>query len=347
MATYVLLSRYGAEANRALRNDPTLLRRLEDTLALWEAKVIANFSLLGEWDHVTVFEAPDNIKAYRAALEEALSLGGQGELMPAIDLPVFERLITQTTATAGPHRWQTQWWARVLRRAGRWYQYSRWSDRYCRPLTVSGLEHARAVGRPCIVIANHSSHMDTMVLHAALPERIKGKMLYGAAADRWFLKDRKEITLQPWYTSLITGCFPIQRGGGSRTLDYAKELLDKGWNVMLFPEGTRATGRNLGRFRHGVTLLALEKQVPVLPAYMSGLREMRPKGSKTITPGPAHVAFLPTQQFEPGTPVPEATQRLWDAMNGEHLKTAEKRRAQRAGAAAAAAAEATGDPPPG
>lgn len=329
MATYIMLSRYNAEANRALRDDPALLRRLEDTLALWEAKVIANYSLLGEWDHVTVFEAPDNLKAFRAALEEELTLGGSGKLMPAIDLPVFERLITQTTETEGPHRWQTQWWARILRRAGRWYQYSRWSDRYCKPLTVSGLEHANAVQRPCIVIANHSSHMDTMVLHAALPERIKGKMLYGAAADRWFLKGRKEITLQPWYTSLVTGCFPIQRGGGSRTLDYAKELLDKGWSVMLFPEGTRATGNSLGRFRHGVTLLALEKQVPVLPAYMSGLREMRPKGSKTITPGPAHVAFLPAQQFAPGTDVPDATMSLWQAMNEEHVRTVARKRAER------------------
>jgi 1-acyl-sn-glycerol-3-phosphate acyltransferase len=220
----------------------------------------------------------------------------------------------------GPHPWQIQPWARVVRRCMRWRAYTRWVDRYCKPLTVRGVEHFDGIAGPCIVIANHQSHMDTLVLYTALPERIKRDLYFGAAADRWYVKGKKKLVLQPWYQSLVLGNFPIRRGGGSAALDYAKWLLGKGRHIGIFPEGTRATSDALGQFRAGVAMLALEHGVPVVPAYLSGLREMRPKGQREVVPGPATAEFLEPVRFAPGTSVAEATQILWERMNAKHLE---------------------------
>ena len=220
---------------------------------------------------------------------------------------------------AGPHPWQTHGWARLVRRLMRHRAYTRWVDRYCKPLTVHGQEHFDGIDGPCIVIANHQSHMDSLVLLTALPDSIKNNFYFGAAADRWFVKGRKKMILQPWYQSLVLGNFPIRRGGGSRALEYGKQLLRKGCNIGIFPEGTRATSEGLGQFRKGVALLALELGVPVVPVYLSGLREMRPKGQLEVTPGPATAEILAPLHFAPGTSVVEATERMWQVMNERHL----------------------------
>ena len=126
--------------------------------------------------------------------------------------------------------------------------------------------------------------------------------------------------MQPWYQSLAMGTFPIQRGGGSRALDYPKWLLDKGCNLIIFPEGTRSTSRSMAKFRHGVSILALEKQVPVVPVFLAGLKQLRPKGTREIHPGPVGAHILDPICFEPGTEVPEATRQIYDALNAVHTR---------------------------
>ncbi|MCZ6619871.1 MAG: lysophospholipid acyltransferase family protein, partial [Gammaproteobacteria bacterium] len=118
--------------------------------------------------------------------------------------------------------------------------------------------------------------------------------------------------------------FPIQRGGGSKALDYPKWLLDKGCNLIIFPEGTRSTSRTMAKFRHGVSILALEKKVPVVPVFLTGLRVMRPKGSREIFPGPAGANVLDPIYFDEGTSVPDATWRIYEAMNAVHKRVLEE-----------------------
>ncbi|MDA0977551.1 MAG: lysophospholipid acyltransferase family protein [Proteobacteria bacterium] len=223
----------------------------------------------------------------------------------------------------GPHHWQIQPWARLARKALRQREYLRWVDQYCTSVSVKGAEHLEALDGPAIFIANHQSHMDTPVFMQAMPEKIRNNLYFGAAADRWFVKGKKKLILQPWYQSLAMGNFPIVRGGGSRTLDYAKWLLDHNCNICIFPEGTRATDGKLGQFRHGVSLLALEKRVPVVPVLLKGLRELRPKGSREVTPGPVSVSILEPVHLtrDSGMGVEASTQLLWERMNREFFES--------------------------
>ena len=193
---------------------PQALKRVRETLERWEASILGDYRLLEEYDHCTVFEVSDNFRAQQAVLNEELTDAENSLLLPAIDFELFSRMLRQEIRTDGPHEWQVNWWARVARLCFRWYQYDCWIWKYFKPFTVTGLENFAGLSGPCIVVANHTSHFDTMALLGCLPFRIRSNIYMGAAADHWFLRDgggRKDLALQPWYNSMITGSFPIRR----------------------------------------------------------------------------------------------------------------------------------------
>ena len=323
MPNYVMLSRFSTNTLRSISADPTSLLALRKALETREAKILNEFHILGEWDHCTIFEASDNFRAYHATLAQDLTDAVDTKLLPAIDLDLFQRLITSEAGTVGPHEWQIKWWAKLARATMRWHGYSRWVWEACKPLTVTGREHFKGIRGPCIVVGNHTSHLDALVLFHALPQRVKWNVYFGAAADRWFVTGRPELVMQPWYQSLVMGTFPIQRGGGSRALDYPKWLIKNGANLVIFPEGTRSTSRKMAKFRHGVSILATELGVPVVPIYLVGLNKLRPKGSREIHPGPAGAHFQPAVHIPKGTSVPDATKKIYDSLNSVHERVQE------------------------
>ena len=218
---------------------------------------------------------------------------------------------------AGPHPLQLCYPARLLRRQFKHHAYLQWTKDFTH-ITTQGAEHLDTLEGPAIFIGNHTSHLDTILTQAALPEKVADNLFYGAAQDRWFVKGRKKKELNPLYQSFILGTFPIMRGGGIQALSYASQILERGQHIFLFPEGTRAMDGELGAFKHGATLLALRHQVPVVPLYLSGLGAIRPKGQRTATPGPVGLDILEPQRFAPGTELETATGQLWSALNEVH-----------------------------
>jgi len=221
----------------------------------------------------------------------------------------------------GPHRWQVQWWAKGIRRLMERRAYTRWLDDACSEIRVEGLEHLAEIDGPCVFIANHTSHLDTLLVHGAMPRKIRRRLYFGAAQDRWFVRGKKKLELKPWYQSLVLGNFPILRGGGARALSYAHWLLEQEQHVFLFPEGTRATGDELGEFKMGAAILALENDVPVVPLYLSGLKAIRPKGSREVRRGVAGVDILAPVRFSPDSNAAAATALLQARLNAVHRAT--------------------------
>ncbi|MEE4283761.1 MAG: lysophospholipid acyltransferase family protein [Pseudomonadales bacterium] len=246
-----------------------------------------------------------------------------------------------TSKYAGPHKWQVQAWAKFVRRVWRYRTYTRWVEKACEHIDVKGLEHLESLTGPCVFVANHSSHLDTLVINESLPASVRQNLFYGAAQDRWFVKGKDKMVLQPWYQSLALGNFPIMRGGGAGALSYANWLLEKQQHVLLFPEGTRATGDTLGEFKHGATLLALRNQVPVVPVYLGGLQNLRPKGSKSAGRGQATIEFLPAIEFSYGSDVAAATDSIARRLNRAHLNFISKSRIETELAPAEGAASAS------
>ena len=137
---------------------------------------------------------------------------------------------------------------------------------------------------PAILVANHNSHLDTIVLMSLFPLRTLAMLRPVAAAD-YFLRNR----LLAWFALRIIGIIPLDRAG--RTAGHAHplapcmEALDRGEILILFPEGTRGEPEQLSRFKSGVAHLAKARPgVPVVPVVMHGLGKALPRGEALLVP---------------------------------------------------------------
>src|SRR5438874_2970358 len=114
-------------------------------------------------------------------------------------------------------------------------------------LRVYGLDHLLDLRGPVVFFSNHSSHLDATLILCTLPDRWQAKTAVGAAKDYFF-----DVWWRQAFTALVYGGFAIDRAGGARATNKARELLDEGWNLVVFPEGARSPDGHVQRFRHGV-----------------------------------------------------------------------------------------------
>ena len=205
-----------------------------------------------------------------------------------------------------PPRWALSPWARFLRRPAHWWFVGRQVRRLCSPLNVEGLENLAEVTSPAIFIANHTSHFDAYLAFSVLPPRLRYRTAMAAAADRWY--SRKKLRAA-WF-SLLVNIYPIQRGGGRAALAYSEELLERGWSLIIFPEGTRAKKGHMEAFKFGVAILALGQGVPVVPIHMAGTAGILPPGERRVRRAPVSVRIGTPLTLDPDTPLQEAAVRL-------------------------------------
>ncbi|MCA9840321.1 MAG: AMP-binding protein, partial [Trueperaceae bacterium] len=144
---------------------------------------------------------------------------------------------------------------------------------YSRP-TVIGLEHLKDITLPVLIVANHTSHFDSLAILNSLPPRFRHHTAVAAAKDYFF--SRRNLA---WFVSVVLNGFPFAREGALRpSLEYCAWLFDKGWSVLVYPEGTRSVTGKLGEFKSGTGLLATQMRVPVVPIRLEGLTAILPKG---------------------------------------------------------------------
>ena len=147
------------------------------------------------------------------------------------------------------------------------------------------VRHAARLGEePCVVVANHSSYLDGIVLCAALPPR------FGFVIKR-------EMSRVPLANLLLRriGAQYVDRGQGQKGARDTRKLLkraSKGRSLAFFPEGTFQVQPGLMRFRAGAFLVAARARFPVLPVAIRGTRQALPPGTLMPRPWPIAVELL-------------------------------------------------------
>jgi long-chain acyl-CoA synthetase len=130
-----------------------------------------------------------------------------------------------------------------------------------------------------IVAPNHTSHLDTGLVKKALGKDAADQTVAVAAADYWFDTKYKRA-----YMNNFTTLVPIERTGSLRqSLRHVTQILNEGYNALIFPEGGRQDSGQIAEFKPIIGYLALNQKVGILPIYIWGTYEAFPKGM-TIPP---------------------------------------------------------------
>lgn len=171
------------------------------------------------------------------------------------------------------------------------------------------------VAGPVVVVANHSSHLDAPLLVSFLPLKLTRQLAVGAAAD-YFFDSRGRAIL----TGLFFNAFPIDRGRDRPMRGTSGRLLDDGFSLLVFPEGTRSRDGLMGEFRSGAATLCVTKGVPCLPVGLTGAYDAMPRGRNWPRPGrpTVRVAIGAPLTPRPGEPAGAFNERVQAAVAALH-----------------------------
>jgi len=168
---------------------------------------------------------------------------------------------------------------------------------------------SRPVRRQRVYFANHTSHLDFVVLWSVLPPELRRRTRPVAAKDYWQSGLRRQIAVNIFHAVLVergtkqsakaTGDAQAPHESSRHALDVLLRALGKRYSLILFPEGTRGSGQGISIFKSGIYYLWCKRpDVEFVPVYLSNLNRILPKGEFLPVPVISHVAFGPPLQLE-------------------------------------------------
>jgi long-chain acyl-CoA synthetase len=221
------------------------------------------------------------------------------------------------------------------------YRYPRWAQRW--PITlireavyylltwpatlimahpkVVGRENLRGIDGPLLISCNHITYIDVGFALCALPARLRRKLTVGMWGEllwemwrppqnwNWFM--RLSYKVGYYLVVVLFDVFPLpQQSGVRESFAYAGESVDRGYSVLVYPEGQRTPDGKPLPFRSGFGMLASRLNVPVLPLRIDGLWGMKQKGHKIARSGQLTVVIGKPMRFAPDTSPEEITNQV-------------------------------------
>ncbi len=186
---------------------------------------------------------------------------------------------------------------------------------------ISGVQVTYRDGLPAarqsVFFANHTSHLDFVVLWSSLPRRVRKQTRPVAAQDYWDHGARRALAVDVFNAILI----PRGRTGASReasasdTIDRIAAAMGDRYSLIIFPEGTRGGGEAVGPFKSGLYYLCQRKpELALIPAYIENLNRILPKGEFLPVPFISRVTFGSASLIEPSESKEHFLARMRDAL---------------------------------
>jgi 1-acyl-sn-glycerol-3-phosphate acyltransferase len=173
-------------------------------------------------------------------------------------------------------------------------------------LEITGVENLPQDGS-FVLVANHTSHLDTLCLLTALPLR-KLHRAFPAAAKDYFFVDIPRMAM----AAIVVNALPFGRQSQIRqSLGLCRELLANAGNILiLFPEGTRTVTGEIGEFRPGIGMLIGGTSIPIVPCYLDGAFKSLPKGRIFPLPSKIELRIGSQRTFAGLPPGKETAERI-------------------------------------
>ena len=249
----------------------------------------------------------------RVELMVALEEHGQGAVdearfARARTLRDLEALAGAAGATEATADWKMPTWNRsAVARGFRRLNLAAWVLPLVRLLAraeVRGLDHVSALTEPVVFAANHQSHLDTPVILAALPGRLRRRVAVAMAKEYFAAHFHPAGVSWPrraangvlyGLAALFFNAFPIpqREAGARRTLRYVGDLAGDGYSLLVFPEGQRTDAGEIRPFRPGAGMIASRLRLPVVPIRLEGVERVLHRTWWMIRPGRVKVTFGP------------------------------------------------------
>jgi long-chain acyl-CoA synthetase len=265
---------------------------------------------LGELRALVAGEAEGTRAAYSPAVRDA---GAKGIIAPG----AVREGGPEAESDAAPAKYIYPRWPWLL---PFWWLRVAFIEAVERPL-VWLLGHPRVVApelppsdQPMLIIANHVTAYDGALVQCALPGPMRRRIAVAMAGDmledyRHFRNPDRAPGTQGFYLPgpliylLITAFFNVfplpRRRNFQPSFAHAGAAMDRGYNVLVFPEGTRSAEGKLARFRGGIGLLARQSGAMVLPVAIRGLGELKAAGRGWFRSGKIEVHVGQPMRFAP------------------------------------------------
>jgi len=189
---------------------------------------------------------------------------------------------------------------------------------------IAGRENLRGVRGPVLVISNHvTRRADTGLILAALPLRFRHRLATAMGGETlqnmrcppsdWFFAKRWAYQLGYWLVTGLFNVFPLPQHSGFReSFRFAGESADRGYSVLVFPEGevTNSETGEMAPFQGGIGLLAENLRLPIVPMRLDGIWKMKRGHRRLAHLGEVTVRIGAPVSFPPGTPADEIARKL-------------------------------------
>ena len=167
---------------------------------------------------------------------------------------------------------------------------------------IKGRRNLRGLRGPALVVSNHVTYVDIGWILAGLPARFRHRvatamrgeriadMLRPAANAGWLERFGERISYP--LVLLFFNVFPLPKESGFvRSFSFVGNLVDRQWNVLIFPEGLTSVDGQIAPFRAGIGLLATRLGIPVIPMRLDGLFELQRREKRMAPPGKVRVTI--------------------------------------------------------
>jgi long-chain acyl-CoA synthetase len=245
----------------------------------------------------------------------------------------LERLLQQpSTRQAVFHypRWAQSWPVRIIRGAA-FNLLQRPAMFLLGRSQIRGRRNLNGVIGPVIVVANHVTYIDPAFVVAALPARIRWKLAVAMDGERLESMRTPPVgtgflpsifsRMKYFLVVSLFNVFPLPLLAGFRkSFEFAGDLMDRGWSVLIFPEGAITRDGQIAPFRAGIGLLATKLRLPVVPVRLNGLFELKQAGKRWARPGQIKISIGAPVQFsetEPAEQIAQELERRVAALGGE------------------------------